>query len=156
MHKRRSNQWNNFRRKDHRRKDYRNKAFFSFFAKEISAIPLTANFKTFQIIIRMTFFIRMLTIYKSDERRQWKLPCFRMQQIVYLSDSQWRNLHRRNIKRDLVSMIRSYDSWVSNSYLIEFISLIIESKQVMKIWWYWGAPASRIWWTYLLRDSSPV
>ena len=88
------------------------KIFFHFFAKVISLFSLTANFETLQIIIRMTFFIRMLTIYASDERRDWKLPCFRMQQIIYLSDSQWRNLHRRNIQRDLVSMIRSYDSWV--------------------------------------------
>ena len=43
----------------------------------------------------------MFTIYKAHERRHWQLPCFRQQTNIYISDSQWRNLNWRNIKREI-------------------------------------------------------
>ena len=49
----------------------------------------------------------MLTIYNSDQRAKWKLPCFENEQYVILSDSQFRDLRHHDLHRYLVEIVIS-------------------------------------------------
>ena len=71
-----------------------------FFVQDIFMFTY-CQFRKFSNIFPNDFYIRMFTIYKAQERRDWQLPCFRMHKHIYLSDSQWRNLNRRNIRRKI-------------------------------------------------------
>lgn len=52
----------------------------------------------------------MFKIFQSHERKKWKLPCYRNAQVIYLSDSQFRELTKRNLIREVVPMIISNKS----------------------------------------------
>ena len=40
-----------------------------------------------------------LTVYESTQRREWALPCFRNDDYIILSDSQFRRINNRDLER---------------------------------------------------------
>ena len=72
-----------------------------------------------------------LTIYEGNQRREWALPCFRDEDYIILSDSQFRRINNRDLERtwdfQYISFFRHLSSWSSKWSLLVYLTQFLYS-----------------------------